>query len=365
MQFAIRDLVHDRARFLLDVASVAAAVVVILLLAGYRAGVYRQATSYLEHSPGSLVVAEQGVRNFMGTASLLPPDAATQVAALPGVASVTSVVSQFVVFERHGRKDGFVLIGYEPPAKGGPWRLLMGREPRAGDELVIDQVVARQHALGIGDTVAVLDRALRVVGLSADTTLWAGSLAFATARTVEDLLRSPGVRSHLLVTQASNTDLAQLITAITALDLEAVPKTQMIENDRHVLGRVYDTPIGLMVAAAFVVGVAVVGLVIHTATAERRREYGALKAIGARNGVLVRIVIAQALAASLLGGLVGVVLAMLASGVLTVWRPQFRVDLEAASVVAVLAGTVVMALLGAIVPARAIGRLEPSEALRE
>ena len=36
--------------------------------------------------------------------------------------------------------------------------------------------------------------------------------------------------------------------------------------------RVYDAPIGLMVAVAFVVGILVVGLVVFTATVERRRE---------------------------------------------------------------------------------------------
>ena len=37
------------------------------------------------------------------------------------------------------------------------------------------------------------------------------------------------------------------------------------------------------------------GLVIYTATVERQREYGVLKAVGTRNGMLYRVVTLQAL----------------------------------------------------------------------
>ena len=82
---------------------------------------------------------------------------------------------------------------------------------------------------------------------------------------------------------------------------EVLLKRDVIANDAKLLARVYDAPIGLMVAIAFVVGVLVVGLVIYTATIERRREYGALKAIGARNRILYRVVTIQALIAAVVG----------------------------------------------------------------
>ena len=80
------------------------------------------------------------------------------------------------------------------------------------------------------------------------------------------------------------------------------------------MARVYDAPIGLMVAIAFVVGVLVVGLVIYTATIERRREYGALKAIGARNRTLYGVVTTQAVIAAVAGAVAGIGLAYGAAG---------------------------------------------------
>ena len=364
MLLARRNLFRDRTRFLLSVLGVAVSVGLILLLAGYRSGVYRQASAYLENTPGSVVVAEKGIRDFLGTSSVLPPDAHGAVESTAGVDRVIPVVSQFVIFERHSRKDGFFLVGYDPAMGGGPWKLVEGREPTADDELVIDRTTARQHEIAIGDTVTLLDRDATVVGLSDETTFWAGSIAFARITTLETLFRSPGLRSFLLVTPAAGVSPETLRDGLAVAGTEVLLKSDVVANDAKLLARVYDAPIGLMVAIAFVVGVLVVGLVIYTATIERRREYGAVKAIGARNRVLYRVVGAQALIAAAIGAVVGIGLAFAAGAALMSWRPQFQVAIEPTAVAFVLASSLLMALLAALLPARSVARLEPAEVFR-
>ncbi len=361
---ARRNLIRDRTRFLLSVLGVAVASALILLLAGYRSGVYSQASAYLDNTPGSVVVAERGIRDFLGTSSTLPSGADAAVSGTPGVARAVPVVAQFVIFERHGRKDGFFLIGYDPARGGGPWRLVGGREPTADDELVIDRTTADQQGIALGDRIGLLDREATVVGLSDGTTFWAGSIAFTRISTADSLLRAPGLQSFLLVTPEAGTSPQALRDRLTFSGTEALLKTDVIANDRKLLARVYDAPIGLMVAIAFVVGVLVVGLVIYTATIERRREYGAVKAIGARNRTLYRVVTTQALIAAIAGAVVGVGLAYGAGATLMAWRPQFRVEIEPLAVGIVLAASLLMALLAALIPARAVARLEPAEVFR-
>ena len=364
MLLARRNLFRDRTRFLLSVAGVAVSVGLILLLTGYRTGVYRQASAYLDNTPGSVVVAEKGIRDFLGTSSVLPAGALDAARSTPGVQRVIPVVSQFVIFERHGRKDGFFLIGYDPATGGGPWRLVEGREPAADDELVIDRTTARQHEIALGDQIGLLDRQATVVGLSDETTFWAGSIAFARISTAESLLRAPGLRSFLLVTPDAGVIPAALRDRLAVPGADALLKADMIANDAKLMARVYDAPIGLMVAIAFVVGVLVVGLVIYTATIERRREYGAVKAIGARNRTLYRVVTSQALIAATAGAIVGVGLGFAAGAVLMAWRPQFLVAIEPTPVAVVLASSLLMAVLAALVPARSVARLEPAEVFR-
>ena len=364
MLLARRNLFRDRTRFALSVLGVAVAVMLILILAGYRSGIYRQATAYLDNTPGTVVVAERGIRDFLGTTSVLPPTAEAAVRETPGVERAIPVVSQFVIFERHGRRDGFFLLGYDPASGGGPWRLVEGREPTADDELIIDSTTARQHGIAIGDRISLLDRAATIVGLSEETTFWAGSIAFARITTLESLLRATGLRSFLLVTPAPGTSPETLRDRLDIAGTEVLLETDVVANDRKLMARVYDAPIGLMVAIAFVVGVLVVGLVIYTATIERRREYGALKAIGTRNRTLYRLVTFQAFIATATGALLGVGLAFVAGAALMAWRPQFRVEIEAAAIGIAVVGGLLMALLAALIPARTVARLEPAEAFR-
>ena len=364
MLLARRNLFRDRTRFLLSVLGVAVSVGLILLLAGYRSGVYRQASAYLDNTPGTVVVAERGIRDFLGTSSVLPPAAADVVRSTAGVDRVIPVVSQFVIFERHERKDGFFLIGYDPTVGGGPWKLVEGREPTADNELVVDRTTARQHDMAIGDQVRLLDRDATIVGLSDETTFWAGSVAFARLTTLESLLRAPGVRSFLLVTPEAGISPETLRDRLAIPGTEVLLKSDVVANDAKLMARVYDAPIGLMVAIAFVVGVLVVGLVIYTATIERRREYGAIKAIGARNRTLYRVVTIQAVIAAAVGALVGIGLAYAAGAALMTWRPQFLVDIEPAAIGVVLTSSLLMALLAALIPARSVARLEPAEVFR-
>jgi putative ABC transport system permease protein len=364
MLLARRNLFRDRTRFLLSVGGVAVSIGMILLLSGYRSGVYAQASAYLDNTPGSVMVAERGIRDFLGTSSALPPGAEQAARDAAGVERVIPVVSQFVIFERHERKDGFFLIGYDPAAGGGPWRLVEGREPAADDELVIDRTTAKQHRIAIGDQISLLDREATVVGLSDETTFWAGSVAFARITTLESLLRAPGLRSFLLVTPAAGVSAEALRDRLDMPGTEVLRKVDVIANDRRLMARVYDAPIGLMVGISFVVGVLVVGLVIYTATYERRREYGALKAIGARNRTLYLVVAAQAIIAAAAGAVGGVALAYGGGAVLMVWRPQFLVAIEPVPVGIVLASSLLMALIAALIPARAMARLEPAEVFR-
>ena len=228
----------------------------------------------------------------------------------------------------------------------------------------MDQTAARQHDIALGDQLRILDRDATVVGLSDETTFWAGSIAFVRVSMLQSLLLSPTLESFLLVTPAPGISAESLRETIDVPGTEALLKSHVVANDRALMARVYDAPIGLMVVIAFVVGVLVVGLVIYTATIERRREYGALKAIGARNRTLYQVVTTQAAIAAMCGAIAGVGLAYGAAAALMTWRAQFLVAIEVPMIAIVLASSLLMALLAALLPARSVATLEPAEVFR-
>lgn len=365
MPLATRNLRQNKTRLGLSVSSVALAIALILLLNGLLSGVYRQVAQYPEHAPGSVVVAQDGVANLLGATSLLPPGAGDAARAVDGAGGVVPILSQFVVLDLHGRKQPVYLVGYDPGLGGGPWDIAEGREPAADNEAVVDRVLARRHGLEVGDQFDLQGRSFAVAGLSRGTSMTVGSYVFLRKSAAESLLGLRDASSYLLVTPEPGTSAEVLVARLDAIPgVAALTKSQIIANDQAFIGDVFNAPLWLMVGIAFMVGTLVVGLVVYTATVERQREYGVLKAIGAGNRKLYAIVAEQALIATLAGCLAGVALAFGASALIEQLRPQFLVAVETAAIVRSMAAALVIALLAALAPARMIAGLAPADVFR-
>ncbi|HBG74726.1 MAG: hypothetical protein A2X25_11885 [Chloroflexi bacterium GWB2_49_20] len=366
MSLAHRNLFQDKTRLLLSVAGVALAVMLILILSGFLAGMNHQITSYLNNSPGSVMVTQKGVVNMLGATSLLPPGADVQVEAEQGVEQVIPILSQFVILDLHDKKLPAYMIGYDPGQGGGPWRIRAGREPQTDDEMVFDWVLAGRHDLSLGDSLDLMGQTFKIVGLTDGTTSWMTSFFFITRKAAENLLRTPGAVSFLLITPVEGTNSEDLIRRLDDLPgINALTKARMAANDLELFANIFSMPLRLMVAIAFLVGTMIVGLVIYTATVERQREYGVLKAIGAPNRVLYRVVTTQALFASLAGSLVGILLAYGLAGWIMGARPQFLIVLDPADMLWALLSGLGMALAAALFPARMIAGLAPAEVFRK
>jgi len=365
MSLAWRNLWQNKTRLGLSVAAVSLAIALILLLNGLLSGVYRQVAQYPEHAPGEVVVLQEGVANLLAATSLLPPGTRNRVAAVEGVAAAVPVLSQFVILDLHDRKQPVYLVGYDPALGGGPWDIAAGREPSSDTEAVVDRVLARRHGLRVGETFELQGRPFTVAGLSRGTSTMIGSYVFLRKSAVESLLGAAGVSSHLFVTPTTGLSALELAARLDALPgVSALATEQLIDNDQTFVGDVFNTPLWLMVGIAFFVGTLVVGLVTYTATVERRREYGMLKAIGAGNRRLYSVVAAQALVATVAGAIGGLLLAFGGGVLIEQARPQFLVLIEPAAVARSLIAGIAIAMLAALAPARAIAGLAPADVFR-
>ena len=365
MSLARRNLFQNKTRLLLSAAGVALALMLILVLNGFLSGVYKQATAYLDNTPGSVVVAQEGVRNFFAANSVLPPGTVGSVRETEGVSRALPIAFQFVIFELHGEKQGAQIVGYEPKAGGGPWDLAEGRGVRADDELVADRALAETHDISVGDEITVGEKDFTVVGISEGTSMWAAGLMFARKDSVGELMGAPEAASMLLVTPEDGVAPTTLRERLSdTQDADALLKSTLAANDEKLFARAFSGPLRLMVGISLLVGALVVGLVIYTATVERQKEYGVLKAVGARNRALYRVVTTQALIAAGLGSALGVGLAYGASRVIVVLRPEFLVPIEPEAVGWALLMGLVMGLLGALLPVRKVAKLAPAEVFR-
>jgi len=364
---AFRNLFQHKFRLLLSIGGVALAIMLIVILNGFLSGIYVQITAYLDNTPADLVIAQDGVTNLLSATSILPPDAETQARGVAGIEQITPIISQFVILDVHDKKVVAYLVGYEPDTGGGPWKMAAGRPPQDDDEIVLDWVMAQEHGFELGDTIELLDEEFTVVGLSDGTNSWMASFIFIEKRAAERLLMIPDGSSFVLLTLKPGADQKTVLARLERRlrDMEIVTTQTMKQNDLDLLVEIFAIPLRMMVSIAFGVGTAILGMVIYTATVERQREYGVLKAVGAKNHHLYWLVTVQGLTMALVGVALGIGLAWLASNRIMQAIPKFLIILEPQSVLITSLAGLFMGLLAAILPARQVARLDPARVFRK
>lgn len=148
-------------------------------------------------------------------------------------------------------------------------------------------------------------------------------------------------------------------------DVNALTKKKMAANDLKLFAKVFSAPLKLMVGISFLMGTMIVGLIIYTATVERQREYGVIKAIGAKNRFLYQVVLTQALFASIAGSTLGILLANGTAQLIMSARPQFLIVFDPIDSGQALLAGLGMALIASIFPTRVMAGLAPAEVFRK
>ena len=362
---ARRQLLAQPGKGAVAVLAVAAAIALVLLLAGLRRGMGEQVTTYLRHQP-PVVAGQLGMRDFLSQTSVLPDETVARIGLVPGVADASPITAGYAMLSLHGKRVLAVLVGTDPGRRGGPWALDAGRSPRALGELAIDRVLASDHGLRIGQTLRFRGRPLRIVGLTRGTSGFMTPLAFTTRSTANLLNEQPHAASFVLVTPDDATSPAAAARAIarTVPGVSARLTAAIADNDRRLFVGAFSAPLAAMIVIASIVAVLVIALTVYAEVRERAREYATLKAIGvARRGVL-RLVALESMSIALAGVALGVALAAGATRLVAALAPKYLIVVTVRDVLALALAGGLFALAAGLAPGRFVARLDPATALR-
>jgi putative ABC transport system permease protein len=236
----------------------------------------------------------------------------------------------------------------------------------APGHVYIDTVFAQKAGLSEGDTIHVLghDLVIDQVGHLGNAVIT--QFAFLNAVDARSIFGLPGHVNFLLVTAHDDSDLPAAAAAIEA----AVPGVEVRTSDEfagHVAKLVnqgFLPVVGVLVGIGFVVGGAVIALTTYTATIEKSRDFGVLKALGASGTFVYRIVITQSLIVGILGFAVGASAAALAAAFIRRGIPEFITDLRFTDAGAVFAAALLMSFVASYVPVRRINGIDPAMVFR-
>ncbi|MBI3739511.1 MAG: ABC transporter permease [Chloroflexi bacterium] len=364
---AFRNLFQNKARLIISVGGVALALLLILSLDAVFTGVERQITAYIEYSGADVWVSQADVFNMHMASSTLPDSVARKVKYLPGVASVTPILYLTNNVVAGDERNLAYIIGLPEGAEfGGPWKISSGRSLPGKDEAIIDRNVAEKSGIALGDKVEILGKEFKVIGLSEGTSSLVNSVAFISADDFEELRGSYNTVSFLLV-KVEDGESPELVAAriqAQVTDVTAQTRDKFAAQERKVVKDMSTDVITIMNLIGFLIGLAVMALTVYTSTLSRRREYGMLKALGARNRDLYLTVLAQAILSVTLGFLFGLTITLLLSLVIPLFGSNLSLEVSRISLLKVGSVSLVIAAISAMLPIRQIAGLDPAMVFR-
>ncbi len=365
---ARRNLTRNRVRFLVSVGGVALALSLTLALDAIYAGVANQLTTYIDQAGADVWVSQEGVRNLHMVASSLPASVSDEVRAVSGVAQVTPMLEATDTIVARDERAVVYVVGLPQDAPmGGAWDIVEGSGRVTPGEIIVDQGFAKSAGVSIGDTVTVLGGEARIVGLSKGTASLVNSVAFVSIESFRAMRGGAPVVSFVLVKLAAGASPDGVANAIEQQvpGVTAQTRAGLATQERRLVMDMSADVISIMNAVGFVVGLAVVALTVYVATLARRREYGVLKALGARNLVLYRVVLVQAGLSVAAGLLLGIAFTSLLAIVVPLAGLNLELSITAASLTKVGLFTIVIAGLAAIVPIRQVASVDPAIVFRK
>ena len=308
---ALRNLMHDKVRLVVTLTGVVFAVVLIAVQSGLFVGFTSATSAVIDNTDADIWVCARGMRNFDVT-SPLPQKAYYQVLTTPGVAEARRLVVQFANWKKpDGGTESVEVVGYElPGGLGKPWNVVAGSVDSLNltDTVVIDEVYKGKLGVqNLGDRVEINGHRARVVaftqGIRSFTTSPYIFCALPIAQTFNNLRE--GKFTYVLVKLSPGADVEtvrrSLLQHVDGVDVytrkEFSFKTQQYWMFTTGAG------LALLIAAALglVVGVVVVAQTLYATTVDHLAEFGTLRAMGAANWYIYRIIIIQALASAFAG----------------------------------------------------------------
>jgi putative ABC transport system permease protein len=358
---ARRNLLAEKARFAMSIAGVAFAVLLILIVVSLYRG-WSDVGRFYEQLPGDVWVAQPGTSDPFHSTSFIPRADARLAARVEGVRAVIPVYARHISFVHDGKElDVFAMA----LAASSTQRARAGSYVPVAGTIDIDRVLASQAGVGVGDSLQVLGRGLVVSAIhSGGNSIF--QTAFLNAVDARALFGIDHYVNFLLLDLAPGAQ-EPMVTAALGRALPGTETHTSVQFATSFADRVnagFLSVVGVLVGLGFVVGGAVIALTTYTATVERAREFGVLKAVGASGGFLYRVVVRQSLIVGMLGAVVGIVSAVAATRLIRNGVPEFITVLRPLDAGGVFVVAVLMAIAASYVPVRRIERIDPAEVFR-
>ncbi len=330
---ARKNLLEDIPRFLVAQAGIMFAVSLVTIQTGLQRGFARSSTLLIDNSRADVWVASEKMVHLELTLPL-PYERLNQAQQVAGVDRAEALIMQGALWRDPNDDIASVsIVGSEPEGQlFSPWNITQGKLNYLKQPYTIMVDESNLKALnvkGVNDLGKLNSLKTRIVGLTKGTkSLVMGNLIFTSlenahaykiaalagtnTNSTPKTLSSTDPISFVLVRAKPGENLVSLKRRLEAAlpDTRAYTReemalqTQEYWKERSGIGFI----LGLGAVVGIVVGVVIVAQILYSSASDRIKEFGTLKAMGASDWVIYRVIVEQALWMAVLGYVPGMAL---------------------------------------------------------
>ena len=280
-------------------------------------------------------------------------------------------------------------VGFDPNAPGArelsPFKVKSGEFPTAPDEVAIDVASAKDKGYEIGDSVGIVSegpvkqfRLTGTVTFGGVDSIGSASAAVFSLEGAQQLFDREGKVDSILVKGKPGVPAAEVQRAVA----QVLPPTAAVQSsqdqDRFDLSgldqflKILRTALLVFGFISLFVGAFIIFNTLSITVAQRTKEFGLMRMIGASRRQVLRSVVLEALVIGFLASVVGIAAGFgLSKGIAALFE-SFGIDLPTAgtvfaarTVILAMAVGVIITLLAGLAPALRATRIAPVAALRE
>ena len=317
---ARRNLIHDKVRLIVTVTGIVFAVVLIVVELGLFAGFTSTTSSLVDHSGADLWVTSKHVP-YVELGVPFSERKLYQVRALPGVQEAQKLITRWTQWKRaDGREESVQIVGIDPDSQlERPWNLVEGtvEDLKRPDAVIMDEIYKEKlGASHVGELFEIRGHRARLVGFTRGIRSFTTSpYVFTTFKKAQDYA---GVDANqtifILVKIAPGTDINQVRRSIldNVKDVEVFTSREFSRMTQTYWMFTTGAGVAVLLAAALglIVGFVVVAQTIYATTMDHLKEFGTLKAMGAANSYIYKVIIEQAAISAVIGYALGMTVSM-------------------------------------------------------
>jgi putative ABC transport system permease protein len=362
LDLVIRQLGRHKGRTALTILGIAIGIVLVTTLSSFSEGINTVVDAELSLLSGKITITAEGIgfENFQS--SELDESLLGELEDLSGVERATGLIADSVpgvgaVYGAEMEDLDVFDLDVEPEE---------GRFPEEGeDEIALGKFYAENTGLQVGDEVEMRGKTYPIVGIIGESGSEEDYGIVTSFEPAQEILRKEDKVTIIILTPVNverAEDLAREIKGLYS-DIQVLSEKDAAREAEEFTAQLSALTFAIGSIAALIAGLGIMN-VMFMSVRERRKEIGTMKALGATTNEILGQVILEAVAITLIGEAIGLLISFGAVAGINSISPEFNATITMGLFINVTIFALGLAIISGVLPAREAAKLEPAVVLR-